>query len=298
MNRTPRGVVKRAHNSVWVSSMWHFQHMVFFIKTNENLRICRFVVFLLEVETSVNWTLGTLLHVTEQGKWVQAAGNILLLTDHSSRCFFKGSTIWALYSLFNPEWWRTADTTETCTKNDCIPVLELIQHTENDSSVVMGDVNILQICSHSKQECLISEHCTYFKDEEPGYIEERWFRVTRMTGSWWWSGIDCTFPESWLMPYCVCFLPVRRRFCSLTGVPANKFPLGCILCNTSACWIERMCCVINAVVSNLSTKIDGQQPVLLVRYKNSLAVHDKGGADWLNPIHGVEKFKSPSLCLI
>lgn len=159
----------------------------------------------------------------------------------------------------------------------------------------MGDVNILQICSHSKQERIISEHCTYFKDEESAYIEGRWFRMTRMTGSWWWSGIDCTFPESWLVLYCVWFLPVRGCLCSLTRVPA-KFPLGSILCNISACWLERACCVINAVVSNLNTKIDGQQPVLL-SYKNSLAVHDKGGANWLNLIHG-EKCKNPSLWLI
>lgn len=43
--------------------------------------------------------------------------------------------------------------------------------TEGDSSVVMGGLNILWISSHSKLECLISEYYTYFKGEEPGYIE-------------------------------------------------------------------------------------------------------------------------------
>lgn len=48
------------------------------------------------------------------------------------------------------------------------PVLHLVSHVENDSSVVVGYLNMLRIRSDSKHECVIGKYYTYFKDEEPG----------------------------------------------------------------------------------------------------------------------------------
>lgn len=70
--------------------------------------------------------------------------------------------------------------------DECMPVLGLISHMENYYSVVLGFLNILWICSDSKHECLIGKCYTYFKDEEPGYIDigGKWFGITRLIGGW------------------------------------------------------------------------------------------------------------------
>lgn len=74
----------------------------------------------------------------------------------------------ALSNLYHIHCETIADTAELYTTDGCMPVLGLISQMENDSSVVVGYLSILWICSDSKHECVIGKYYTYFKDEEPG----------------------------------------------------------------------------------------------------------------------------------
>lgn len=152
--------------------------------------------------------------------------------------------------------------------------LGLLSHVENDSSVVAGYLNVLWICSDSKHECLIGKYYTYFKDEEAGYIEGKWFSITRLTGGWSQNQelIVCfqnlggsinpsNFSQFWRCP------------CYLTIATTSRISPGSVLCNFLQTWVEKseLCHQLGCQQVKYQ-KLMGSKQFCLTEYKNSLAV--------------------------